>query len=360
MNKERDDDIAVDAIRDYLKLNGYKNALDCLDKEVKLVEANEKNNKNKEMEEKNTKLLKLVQGDKEKNKVSGKLNENYKLLEKKHKSILQCARQIFSIVINCLQQLHNIKDGNNANENLGETIENYRSQIQRYHKIITTDEWDEKSDLMNQAVMIEHKKKFFKAKEDKNNEGIIEVLLSLRVNALQISPELRKNLVYELIRNDTLNIEETKENNFVIDLLNIPAYSLRHAILSLISIIAATYKGVEYLTSNGCSIVEKIIEIMKSQNDNGSVIQRFCIAILQKMSVKEDIIPIYMKNNLIDWIIKLLGRSRYDEIHIFCLDFASALLANILHSNSTLDYLENNLNICKGVRIFLFSSQTHS
>lgn len=47
MNKERDDDIALDAIRDYLKLNGYKSALECLDKEVKLVEMNEKANKNK-------------------------------------------------------------------------------------------------------------------------------------------------------------------------------------------------------------------------------------------------------------------------------------------------------------------------
>lgn len=312
------------------------------------------------MEDKSTRLIKIIQGDKEKVKTSSKISESYKLLEKKHKSILQCARQIFSIVINCLQQLHNIKDGNNANENLGETIENYRSQIGRYHKIITTDEWDEKSDLMNQAVMIEHKKKFFKAKEERNNEGIIEVLLSLRVNALQISPELRKNLVYELIRNDTLNIEETKENTFVLDLLNISTYSLRHAILSLISIIAATYKGVEYLTSNGFSIVDKIIEIMKAQNDNGSVIQRFCIAILQKMSVKEDIIPVYMKHNLIDWIIKLLAKSKYDDIHIFCLDFSSALLANVLHSNSTLDYLENNLNVCKHVNIFLLSSRTLS
>ena len=39
-----------------------------------------------------------------------------------------------------------------------------------------------------------------------NYLGMIEVLLSLRVNALQIAPELRKNLVYELIRNDILNI----------------------------------------------------------------------------------------------------------------------------------------------------------
>ncbi len=44
---------------------------------------------------------------------------------------------------------------------------------------------------------------------DKNTDGMIEVLLSLRVNALQIAPELRKNLVYELIRNDIFNIEES-------------------------------------------------------------------------------------------------------------------------------------------------------
>jgi hypothetical protein len=89
---------------------------------------------------------------------------------------------------------------------------------------------------------------------------------------------------------------------------------------------------------------------MKAQDDS-TVIQRFCIAILQKMSVKEDAIPIYLKNGLIDWIIKLLQRSRQSEIHIFCLDFASALLANILHSNITLEFLEKNTPICKNVTI---------
>lgn len=114
--------------------------------------------------------------------------------------------------------------------------------------------------------MLEHKKKLISAKDSKNNENIIEVLLSLRVNALQISPELRKNLVYELIRNDVLNLEETKENFFVLDLLNVHAYNLKHATLSLISIIAATFKGVEYLMSNGPTILEKIIEVKLKLN----------------------------------------------------------------------------------------------
>ena len=349
MNKE---DTELDYIKDYLRQHGLKSTLECLEKEETYRHISDKRREGTNVDGDKTKLSKLILENKEKSKQIAKNQETYKILDKKHKSVLQCARQIFSIVINCLQQLHNIKDGNQVNENLSDTIENYKAQIGKYHKIIMSDEWDEKTEIMNQAVMIEHKKKLFKAKEEKNNENIIEVLLSLRVNALQISPELRKNLVYELIRNDILNLEESKEDTFVLNFLSYHAYNLRHATLSLISIIAATYKGVEYLMSNGNSILEKIIDIMKNQED-GSVIQRFCIAILQKMSVKEDTIPILMKQGLIDWVIKLLQRSRISEIHIFCLDFASALLANILHSNLTLDYLEKNSHICKNVKLYL-------
>jgi len=50
--------------------------------------------------------------------------------------------------------------------------------------------------------MNEHKQRLVTAKAKNDYHSIIEVLLSLRVNALQIAPELRKNLVYEIIRND--------------------------------------------------------------------------------------------------------------------------------------------------------------
>jgi hypothetical protein len=48
---------------------------------------------------------------------------------------------------------------------------------------------------------------------------MVEVLLSLRVNALQIAPELRKNLVYELIRNDIFRLSEDKDFKMMIKLL---------------------------------------------------------------------------------------------------------------------------------------------
>lgn len=91
---------------------------------------------------------------------------------------------------------------------------------------------------------------------------MIEVLLSLRVNALQIAPELRKNLVYELIRNDIFLIEENSNFNFVEGMLTINNNSLKHAVTSLISVVSSTLRGVEYLTtSSNMVIISRIIDV---------------------------------------------------------------------------------------------------
>ena len=79
----------------------------------------------------------------------------------------------------------------------------------------------------------------------KNNiEGIIEILLSLRVNALQIAPELRKSLVEELIRRDIFKITHDENFDFLLKILSIKNKSLRHAVTSLISVIVSTIKGI--------------------------------------------------------------------------------------------------------------------
>jgi len=120
--------------------------------------------------------------------------------------------------------------------------------------------------------MNEHKTKFIAAKKAKDWRAVVEVLLSLRVNALQISPELRKNLVYELIRNDIFLLQTKYKNNFLLDLLKVQ--KLKHALLALISVIVSTLKGAEYITSIDQTIVEKVIEILEEEDD-GSVNQRF-------------------------------------------------------------------------------------
>ena len=96
-----------DIIKEYLKANGLKSTLDNYEKEEK-----QRLSKNVHDNEKNTKMGKLILSDKDKSKEISSMQDNYKVLEKKHQSILQCGRQILSIAKTCLQHLQNIKDVN--------------------------------------------------------------------------------------------------------------------------------------------------------------------------------------------------------------------------------------------------------
>lgn len=88
-------------------------------------------------------------------------------------------------------------------------------------------------------------------------------------------------------------------------------------------------------------IISRIIDIMKEQ-ENGCVTQRFCLAILQKCSIKDTVVPTMVQKGLIKWVMDLCKKSLKEKIHVFCLDFASAMLSNIIHTQSTLTYLEQN------------------
>ena len=88
------------------------------------------------------------------------------------------------------------------------------------------------------------------------------------------------------------------------------------------------------------------------KEENGSVIQRFCLALLQKCSVKENVIPTFVEHDMINWIMGMINKSMTTKIHHFSLDFASALLANIIHATSTLTHLSANPAYAQHVSCF--------
>ena len=128
-------------------------------------------------------------------------------------------------------------------------LESFKIQLGKYHKIVITDGKPGSKENETAKIMQEHKEKLIKNHEEGDVNGIIEVLLSLRVNALQIAPELRRNLISDLIKNDIFTI--TKNGiGFIIELLKIDNDQLKHAIISLVSVIASTKQGVNYLTND--------------------------------------------------------------------------------------------------------------
>jgi hypothetical protein len=121
--------------------------------------------------------------------------------------VLQAGRQIFSVSISLLQIFQNVKEGGKY-EHLSEPIENYKIQLGKHHQTIISDGKIEGLELISEDVIRDHKSRLEHHVANNNVDGIAETLLSLRVNALQIAPELRKNLVDELIRRDIFLIAQ--------------------------------------------------------------------------------------------------------------------------------------------------------
>lgn len=93
-------------------------------------------------------------------------------------------------------------------------------------------------------------------------------------------------------------------------------------------------------------IVMTLIEILKGMNtkEDGSPNQRFLIAILQKVSIKTEAVPILFDLKIVDWSLDFIARVLAKPVNgeavmstgvIFALDFDSALLANVLHAKTT-------------------------
>lgn len=159
-------------------------------------------------------------------------------------------------------------------------------------------------------------------------------------------------------------------------MLNMNSHELKHALSALISVVVSTQEGVDYVShteprKQNFQIIEKVIQNLRDIED-GSVTQRFNIAVLQKLSsqttsaidvsVTDQIIELFVSKNMIQWCLNLLSRAQMKEIHAFCLDFSSALLANMLHSSQTLEWLEGDqskhthimsslLNLLNGVHV---------
>ena len=96
-------------------------------------------------------------------------------------------------------------------------------------------------------------------------------------------------------------------------MLEIQNPALQHSLLSLISVIVSTLKGVEYMIINGKEILVRIIQLMKELADSQKISSvsinvnlRFCVAILQKMSIKSSLIPIFIENDVIEFVINKL------------------------------------------------------
>lgn len=101
-----DTEAIEEMVLEYFKFHGYDKAYKNLEAERKKREGNYDDPPKGE----GPTLNRIWNTENKKESKESEMEKEQKELQRQHSSVLQSARQIFSIAINCLQQLHNIKD----------------------------------------------------------------------------------------------------------------------------------------------------------------------------------------------------------------------------------------------------------
>lgn len=102
-----------DYIREYLRFGGFANTLEVFDAEIKTKAVSSKvAAKPKEIHkpEDQPRIFAFFKPDQNKTRRELNLEKDFKEFQKKYNMILQAARQIFSVSVNCLQLLHSMKE----------------------------------------------------------------------------------------------------------------------------------------------------------------------------------------------------------------------------------------------------------
>jgi hypothetical protein len=63
------------------------------------------------------------------------------------------------------------------------------------------------------------------------------------------------------------------------------------------------------------------------------------------------VVPVLIENDIIYWAIELLDKSKTSKIHPFALEFAAAMLTNIIETPYTVAYLEQQPDLTLQVNL---------
>ncbi len=82
-------------------------------------------------------------------------------------------------------------------------IEKYKVMLARYHGLLLEDiRTPDQTIVFSEALLAEHQSLLIKAKDEKNFPSCSDILLSLRINALNLAPPMRVQLIRDIVKHD--------------------------------------------------------------------------------------------------------------------------------------------------------------
>lgn len=326
-------------ITEYLTHKNFRHTLEAFETDLKSRASSGRLGKKTQLNDEELadlpRIYSLAQTDRAKSARENVLEKQTKSLEKNYTVVLQAGKQMLALAIDAVQKLKAF----NKTPLIQETLESYNNQLTKFHKIfmsVTSIDETEAINILTETNLQEVKSNLLAALKKKDSSSILEQLRLIRNAALSIQAKNRRKTVDLFIKVDILG-------NHTLNLLRLGEPPITQQTLAIISILSSTARGVSYTLQGREGIIQEMLKILLAE-EPGSIIQRLTLACLQKLSVwDERLMNSLIDSGLISWIlIEILERGllHKEYMHPFCLDFGSALLANMVNCGYGLVYLE--------------------
>ena len=217
-----------------------------------------------------------------------------------------------------------------------------KTQLTKYHTLVFPESKPQYEKLITVEKLKSQKTAFAKLQKQVDLEAESQtnkLVTELRASGLIIKPEDRQAWINQIVQNDLFSLE--KNEDIQLNLLTSASSATLGSSLAVYSMISSTIQGSAYLFKSEKFPVE-LSKLVKRLEHN-SVAQRFCIAVLQKLSYLEKPCSVYHKQGLIEWSLEYFENSKKKPIHSFNSIYLMSLLYNMLSSEVIILEMGKNL-----------------
>ena len=146
---------------------------------------------------------------------------------------------------------------------------------------------------------------------------------------MNIKPKEREAWIDDMININFFHIKHKVDDNMVIEsMLNQPKATLQTVNLGVLSMVASTIEGCEYLLKYK-KFLNRLWKAMKTC-ENDTVLQRFALSILQKMSGLEQGAVFLFENKFVEWALDYLEEMDPLKEHSFMPIYILSTVYNVL------------------------------
>lgn len=343
-----DESYVQDLFREYLRYNQLSNTSECFEAELKAKQftARPRPALTPQQLAELPRIYNFAGDDRPRAAKETQMEQQLRQLEKVYNVLGQTSRQLFAIAVDSVERLAAVDDRNPGDKDSAAT---YKSQLGKFHKVIMTEAPAENSHTwFNDGNLERVRSEIAKGMKAKDYTAVLEQLVTLRANALAVQPGFRRKIIEQMIKSDVFSSQSET-------LVSVRNHEVRTSALALISMLASIGKGVAYILAPRPDVTVQSIAAVARDEEPGSVTQRFALGALQKIiTVEESLCPGLLESGLTDWIVTNVlerGLVNGEFMPIFCLDFGSALLVNLLAGPAGLSYItlrpEEAVQLCE-------------